>query len=61
MDKMLKVRDVQELLGISGEQVRRLVHNHGLPCYHLSPRIMRFKEDEVQAWAKRRLNKPCYC
>lgn len=54
---MIKTQEVAKILAVSDEQVRRLVHRHGLPCYQLSPRIMRFKEEEVLAWLKKTLNK----
>lgn len=50
---LIKTKEVAELLSVSDEQVRILVHRHGLPCYRLSPRIMRFKEDEVLTWMKK--------
>lgn len=52
--ELLKTSDVAKLLSVSDEQVRLLVHRHGLPCYKLSPRILRFKEEEIVAWIKRK-------
>ena len=50
--ELIKTKDIAKLLSVSEEQVRRFVYRHGLPCYRLSPRIMRFKEDEVIQWAR---------
>lgn len=56
---LVKTQDIAKLLQVSDEQVRRLVHRHGLPCYHLSPRIMRFNEDEVIQWTKATRSSTC--
>lgn len=50
--ELITTKDIAKLLSVSEEQVRRFIYRHGLPCYHLSPRIMRFKEDEVIQWAR---------
>ena len=51
--ELITTKEVARLLVVSDEQVRRLVHRHGLPCYQLSPRVLRFKEEEVLQWVKK--------
>lgn len=54
--ELITTKEVARLLVVSDEQVRRLVHRHGLPCYQLSPRVLRFKEEEVLQWVKKTRN-----
>lgn len=45
---MLDTKDVAKYLKISTQQVRRLVQEGSLPCYRISPRILRFRMEDVE-------------
>lgn len=45
---MLDTKDVAKYLKISTQQVRMLVENGSLTCYRISPRILRFRIEDVE-------------
>lgn len=51
---LLSTKEVATMLKISTQQVRRLVQKGELPCIHLSPRILRFREKEIETFLEGR-------
>ncbi|MBM6701128.1 helix-turn-helix domain-containing protein [Megasphaera elsdenii] len=45
---LLKTKEVAEYLKISDQQVRRLVDKKELPCIRISPRVLRFRKEDVE-------------
>jgi len=54
---MLKTFDVMRILRISRGTLFRYI-DAGLPVHRLSPRVIRFDADEVQAWVRNRCSDP---
>lgn len=58
MDKMLRLRDVIEMAGISKTEVYRRMAKGAFPTqYKLGERCARWKQSEVQAWIGRQSNR----
>ncbi|MCX5710205.1 MAG: helix-turn-helix domain-containing protein [Candidatus Omnitrophica bacterium] len=51
-EKLLTVRDVSALLGISEKEVVDLAENGSLPAYKVGGVYLRFKSDQVQQFRK---------
>jgi len=47
--KLLKVKDLCELFGVSSSTVRRWL-KAGIPCIRAGSQILRFKEQDVIEW-----------
>ena len=45
---------VGEWLGVSEQRVRQLVRLQGLPAIRMTPRVLRFRREEIQAWLDER-------
>jgi excisionase family DNA binding protein len=53
-DRLLRAREVSELLGISAGTVLDWWQDGKLPGFRLSSRAVRFRESEVMAWLEAR-------
>jgi excisionase family DNA binding protein len=53
-DRLLRAREVSELLGISAGTVLDWWQDGRLPGFRLSSRAVRFRESEVLAWLEER-------
>jgi len=51
-EKLLTVRDVSSILGISEKEVVDLAENGSLPAYKVGGVYLRFKSDQVQQFRK---------
>lgn len=60
INQFLNTEDVAELLGVSTRTIRDLTNSrtrtgdtrpNPLPCYRISPRIIRFDREAVLGWA----------
>ena len=47
-EKLLNVREVSQYLGISAEDLRRLVDSGKVPAYRLGGAILRFRKDQIE-------------
>ena len=47
-EKLLNVREVSQYLGISTEDLRRLVDDGKIPAYRLGGAILRFRKDQIE-------------
>ena len=47
-EKLLNVREVSQYLGISAEDLRRLVDSGKIPAYRLGGAILRFRKDQIE-------------
>ena len=48
-------RPVKALVGLTSDKAFwSLVHAHGLPCYKLNQRVIRFRMSEVEQWLAER-------
>ncbi len=50
MERLLRARDVAELLGMSTDWVLKQWQKGGLPGYRLPSGSVRFRESELEAW-----------
>lgn len=48
-DKLLTAEEVADLLGISEEEMKKLVKNGDLPAYKIGGRYLRFRKEQVEA------------
>jgi excisionase family DNA binding protein len=48
--RLLTTRDVAEYLGLSPETVLRRYRAGDLPGIRLASNVLRFREDEIEAW-----------
>ena len=53
MDKMLTVKDLSEWLQVSPSTIYQWTHTGFVPHYKL-PKGVRFKDDEIEKWLKKR-------
>jgi len=53
-DRLLRAREVAELLGLSAATVLDWFESGRLPGFKLSSRAVRFRESEVMAWLEER-------
>jgi excisionase family DNA binding protein len=51
-EKLLTVRDVASLLGISEKEVLDLSENGSIPAYKVGGVYLRFKRDQIEAFKK---------
>jgi excisionase family DNA binding protein len=51
-ERLLTVRDVSLILGISEKEVLDLVENKQLPAYKVGGLYLRFKQDQIEAFRK---------
>lgn len=51
---LLKTKEVAEYLKISDQQVRRLVDKKELPCIRISPRVLRFRKEDIEEFVSGR-------
>jgi excisionase family DNA binding protein len=58
-DRLLRAREVSELLGISAGTVLDWLQDGKLPGFRLSSRAVRFRESEVMAWLEERRATHC--
>jgi excisionase family DNA binding protein len=58
-DRLLRAREVAELLGLSPSTVLDWFESGRLPGFKLSSRAVRFRESEVLAWLEDRRATPC--
>jgi excisionase family DNA binding protein len=49
MEKLLKIKDVAEVLGINPHSVYRLIYQREIPFVKLG-RNIRFKESQISSW-----------
>lgn len=54
MEMLLSTKEVANYMKISPTQVRRLVHKQVLPCIRVSPRVLRFRKEEVDKFLEGR-------
>jgi len=47
-EKLLNVREVSQYLGVSTEDLRRLVDSGKIPAYRLAGAILRFRKDQIE-------------
>jgi len=52
-NRLLKAQEVADLLGISLKALRELVGARAIPFVRLSPRRLRFKASDVEAFIER--------
>jgi excisionase family DNA binding protein len=52
-DRLLNVREVAELLGLSAGTIYHLVSQRRIPCVRLGARCLRFRESEIQDFIKK--------
>jgi excisionase family DNA binding protein len=52
--RLLRAADVAERLAISQKSVYRLAHQGELPSVHLTGRVVRFDEAEIEQWLEGR-------
>lgn len=52
-EKLLTVRDVSLILGVSEKEVIGLVENGSLPAYRIGGVFLRFKKEQAQEFKKR--------
>ncbi|MBA3400504.1 MAG: helix-turn-helix domain-containing protein [Actinobacteria bacterium] len=50
ISRMLTTREVAEFLGVSPETVLRRYRAGELPGYRIASNVLRFRQDEVEAW-----------
>jgi len=53
-DRLLRAREVADLLGLSPATVLDWFESGRLPGFRLSSRAVRFRESEVEAWVESR-------
>lgn len=55
-EKLLTVREVATYLGITEKEVLDLAENGSIPAYKLGGLYLRFKKNQVEEYAKKRIN-----
>lgn len=56
-DKLLTLKEAAECLGLSEEEVRRLVEKGEIPAYQIGGMYLRFKEEQILSLKPRYLKK----
>jgi excisionase family DNA binding protein len=49
-DRLLTPRQLAEYIGVSPKQVYRWVESASIPHFRISPRVIRFRLEDVEAW-----------
>jgi len=56
-ESLMTINDVSQKLGISARMVNKLVREHKLECYELTPKNRRFATDHVERFLQSRHRK----
>ena len=57
--RLLRVRDVAELLDVSSETVLRRIRAGQLPAIRIATNALRIREDELDDWLEQHREKAC--
>jgi excisionase family DNA binding protein len=49
-ERLLTARQIAEYIGVSPKQVYRWVQSASIPHFRISPRVIRFRLEDVEAW-----------
>lgn len=58
MRKLLKIEEAAEILGVSVGSMQGMVKRNSVPYIRLTPRVIRFDEEELQKFLEKRTVKP---
>ena len=58
MKKLLNINEAATILGVSPEALKAMIKREYVPCIRLSPRVIRFDEDDLLAFLAKRKVKP---
>lgn len=57
-EKLLKVEDVADLLGVTTQTVYMYIHQNTIPYLRVSEKTIRFRKEDIEKWLEEKLKIP---